>query len=320
MRNELKITVQEKQTIWDIAKQEYGNLECIKQLILDNPTVITGLDTILTPGSTLNIQKDKTKVVGFNAEVVKYFQERGVQPAGEGAYVPALPQGMQAWYKGYAARSLTTENFKNTIEVNGETPSITGFKRLWDFSGNGLHLEQANQDYQPVLDGDLPLFVSAINGPAVIGVEVTIPRLIWAIGLFEIGTVYTNTKAIVVNVDSTNKTYPIVFDEITNRAGMSDGSTDVFSDVTDGGLFLVISKVTTSGNNHKVYVNGNEDVAVSSDKDFDADMICIGTLTEGFHGKMHELAIYSGIDISTEQISEIYDYFQMQTGIDFRTL
>ena len=78
----MKVEILDGQTIFDIAKQEYGNVECVWQLVDDNPAVITSLNVALVPGSKLNIQADKTKVVGYAKEVVEYLKVRGSKLAG----------------------------------------------------------------------------------------------------------------------------------------------------------------------------------------------------------------------------------------------
>lgn len=148
MQNVNKIKIENNQSIWDIALQEYGNVECVWQLVGDNRDVIANLDVKLVPGTELNIQIDKSIVSGYNAEVAKQLKIIDSKPANE-FKEPELPlQGIVGWYKSWEVNSLTEEDGKNTID-NSE--GITTFSRLYDFSGNGNHLVQASKENQPAL-------------------------------------------------------------------------------------------------------------------------------------------------------------------------
>lgn len=141
------IKILDGQSIFDIAKQEYGNIECVWQLVKDNPG-IGSINTTLVPGSIINIQKDKSKVPGYNKERQQYLFSRGAVPATDYTE-PILPlANVVGWYKAWEVNSLTEEAGKNTID-NSE--GITTLSRLWDFSGNGNHLVQGRKENQPAL-------------------------------------------------------------------------------------------------------------------------------------------------------------------------
>jgi len=146
MQNVNKIKVEDNQSIWDIAVQEYGNPECIWQLVDDNPSVITSLNVKLVPGSYLNVQKDKSVVNGYRPEVAKAVGLSGAQPAME-FHEPTLPSSnIIGWYKAYAPNSFSEEEGKNTIDTS---EGVSTFSRLFDFSGNGNHLVQGRKENQP---------------------------------------------------------------------------------------------------------------------------------------------------------------------------
>lgn len=50
-----KVKVQDRQTVFDIAIQEYGSVEACFVLMADNPDKITSLTMDLVPGTILNI-------------------------------------------------------------------------------------------------------------------------------------------------------------------------------------------------------------------------------------------------------------------------
>lgn len=80
------ITVLEKQSVWDIAVQEYGSSEGVLQLAIDNPEAINFFDSPV-PGTKLLI--DTTKIL--NKDVVALLKSKGVKPAhGVEVEIPAL--------------------------------------------------------------------------------------------------------------------------------------------------------------------------------------------------------------------------------------
>lgn len=79
------VVVQNNQSIYDIAIQEYGTSEGIKQLIIDNPTVCNFSDDIL-PGTKLFINGEP-----FNPQIVDYLKTKGITPATQEAFSVAPP-------------------------------------------------------------------------------------------------------------------------------------------------------------------------------------------------------------------------------------
>lgn len=79
------ITVLDRQSIWDIAVQEYGSVEGVKQLILDNPTKCN-FETGLTIGTQLIISAGQ-----INKKVYDFFTINKIKPctAVDVAYNPA---------------------------------------------------------------------------------------------------------------------------------------------------------------------------------------------------------------------------------------
>lgn len=71
------ITVLERQSVWDIALQEYGSTEGVLQLLTDNPEL--NLETSPTPG--IKIKIDDSKII--NRDNVNYYIEKGVKPAND---------------------------------------------------------------------------------------------------------------------------------------------------------------------------------------------------------------------------------------------
>lgn len=67
----MKITVQQGQNIYDIAKMYYGGVEGVQYLIADNPTVITDIRAALVPGTVLNINSD-----AVNSVIVRQLKSR----------------------------------------------------------------------------------------------------------------------------------------------------------------------------------------------------------------------------------------------------
>ena len=67
------ITVQDRQTIWDIAMQEYGSVEGVFELIDDNPGLT--IDSNLTGGQLLKIKSAPVDIATLN-----YMQQNGIKP------------------------------------------------------------------------------------------------------------------------------------------------------------------------------------------------------------------------------------------------
>lgn len=67
------ITVRGRQTIWDIAIQQYGGVEGIQELIDDNPELTR--NSILFEGQLLKI-----KSLPVNRDIQVYYKERRLKP------------------------------------------------------------------------------------------------------------------------------------------------------------------------------------------------------------------------------------------------
>lgn len=70
------IVVEDRQSIYDIAIQEYGGVEGVFSLLKDNPGLTDGLNTRLTAGAKL-----KVKSPAVNVQVLNYYTENGIKPA-----------------------------------------------------------------------------------------------------------------------------------------------------------------------------------------------------------------------------------------------
>lgn len=69
------ITVMDRQSIWDIAVQEYGSTEGVKQLIIDNPTKCN-FETGLEIGMKLIIS-----LPPINQKVYDFFKIKKINPS-----------------------------------------------------------------------------------------------------------------------------------------------------------------------------------------------------------------------------------------------
>lgn len=72
----VRITVDNNQSIWDIAIQYYGSVDGVQQLMIDNPTTINFNDPIV-PGTKLIIRDEFVK----NKPIVDYFTKKGLNLA-----------------------------------------------------------------------------------------------------------------------------------------------------------------------------------------------------------------------------------------------
>lgn len=70
-----KIIVGHNQSIWDIAVQEYGSYDAVKQLIIDNASVLNFTDSI-EPGTQLMISAEPT-----NKQIVDFLSKKSIKPA-----------------------------------------------------------------------------------------------------------------------------------------------------------------------------------------------------------------------------------------------
>ena len=69
------VLILDRQTIWDIAIQEYGSDEGIFQLMKDNPEKVPSLTTNLIPGDRLRITSPATDQVGLD-----YYKTNNLHP------------------------------------------------------------------------------------------------------------------------------------------------------------------------------------------------------------------------------------------------
>jgi hypothetical protein len=68
------ITVLDRQSIWDIAIREYGSVEAVFALLLDNPE-LSGVDAPLVAGQQLVIRS-----ADVDSDVVRYYRENALWP------------------------------------------------------------------------------------------------------------------------------------------------------------------------------------------------------------------------------------------------
>lgn len=71
------IIVEDKQTIYDIAIQEYGHVDGTQLLLEDNPE-LQGYDTILFAGQLLKVIQEP-----INKEIVEQFSKEKYKPVSE---------------------------------------------------------------------------------------------------------------------------------------------------------------------------------------------------------------------------------------------
>lgn len=67
------VTVSNNQSIWDIAVQEYGSYDAVKQLIIDNPTL--NFNDSIAPGTQLIIAG-----AIVNKTIVDFLSKSGIKP------------------------------------------------------------------------------------------------------------------------------------------------------------------------------------------------------------------------------------------------
>ena len=67
--------IEEGQTIWDIAVQEYGDVMMAWTILEDNPVALTDLNTDLIPGSWLKIRKEP---VEDDKELMNHFRNNQI--------------------------------------------------------------------------------------------------------------------------------------------------------------------------------------------------------------------------------------------------
>jgi hypothetical protein len=81
------VTVQNKQTVFDIAIQEYGSAEGCFLLMADNPDKITHLTMDLVPGTILKIISEPV-----NKPVASYMRTNNIQPVSISTAPPSMLQ------------------------------------------------------------------------------------------------------------------------------------------------------------------------------------------------------------------------------------
>jgi hypothetical protein len=75
MKARSKFRVEVKQSIYDLAIQEYGTIESVFELLKDNADKIPGLDTNLVPGTLLKAISEPG-----DADMLRYYKDRRLQP------------------------------------------------------------------------------------------------------------------------------------------------------------------------------------------------------------------------------------------------
>ena len=68
------IVVKGRQTLWDIAIQEYGSIEGVEQLIADNPGLVD-YESNLVAGTLLKVKSD-----AVDKDVVDFFTKNELEP------------------------------------------------------------------------------------------------------------------------------------------------------------------------------------------------------------------------------------------------
>jgi hypothetical protein len=82
-----KVIVQDRQTVFDIAIQEYGSAEGCFLLMADNPDKVTHLTMDLVPGTKLKIISPPV-----NKPVASFMRTNGIQPVSISTAPPSLLQ------------------------------------------------------------------------------------------------------------------------------------------------------------------------------------------------------------------------------------
>lgn len=72
-----QITVEQGQSVWDIALQEYGSVSEVFRLLADNPQLTSGLNTQLAAGQKLQIQRTPSGLP--DADLVEVFRRNQVK-------------------------------------------------------------------------------------------------------------------------------------------------------------------------------------------------------------------------------------------------
>lgn len=75
MKARSKFRCEVKQTIYDLAIQEYGTVESVFDLLGDNPDKLNGLDVNIIPGTML-----KAISPAGDADMLTYYKDRKMKP------------------------------------------------------------------------------------------------------------------------------------------------------------------------------------------------------------------------------------------------
>ncbi|CAN5437132.1 hypothetical protein BH09BAC1_BH09BAC1_05030 [soil metagenome] len=71
-----KVPIGFGQSLVDMTIQEYGSIDGMVQIMIDNPATISSLDADLVPGNVLNIQNEAK-----DDQVKRLFDTKGYKPA-----------------------------------------------------------------------------------------------------------------------------------------------------------------------------------------------------------------------------------------------
>ena len=85
MRARSKFKVEVKQSIYDLAIQEYGTVESVFALLNDNADKIPDLNTNLAPGTLL-----KAISPAGDVDMLRYYKDRKLQPVSLDDNVPGM--------------------------------------------------------------------------------------------------------------------------------------------------------------------------------------------------------------------------------------
>jgi hypothetical protein len=72
-----KAIIEEQQSIYDVAIQEYGTVEAVFLLLADNPGLLSSLDDHLNAGDVLEIQDDPEIIT--DKDVLAFFRNGGIR-------------------------------------------------------------------------------------------------------------------------------------------------------------------------------------------------------------------------------------------------
>lgn len=124
----MKIIVQARQNPYDIAMQYYGSHDGVKQLMLDNPDVITGLTDAIPEGTVLNVLG-----APINDVIVRQYAANGTVPANDDDY------SQRNWTNySTATGDLNNDDVQDVLEAaNGDIWIAVGLDGVYRVS-NGV--------------------------------------------------------------------------------------------------------------------------------------------------------------------------------------